>query len=242
MSHNFELPEIDEIGIETLDAISFAPRFNKYMYATIARHCSGKILEIGSGIGNISKHFVEDKQDISLTDLRDNYLHTLHKNFPEYSNSIFKLDIAHSEFDNRYASMFEKYDTVFALNVVEHIENDREAISNIKKLIKPGGKIIILVPAFQSLYNSFDKALEHYRRYTKKDLVALISSQFTVIHSQYFNVFGILGWFVSGQLLKKKTIPRNQMELYDNLILVSKALDKLVFNSIGLSVIAVGEK
>jgi len=238
----FIFPELDEIGIDTLDAISFAPNFNEYMFKTIEPYCSGNILEIGSGIGNISKHFIDKGAKISLTDIRDNYVEILKENYAEKAVAIFNADITEIDFDNKFRSHIETYDTIFALNVVEHIKDDALAIRNAKKLLKKGGHLVILVPAYQWMYNSFDTALEHYRRYTKKNLNALISKELTVVHSQYFNVFGMAGWFVSGKLMKKKTIPRNQMELYDKLILISKTLDKLVFNKVGLSVISVGKK
>lgn len=238
----FEFPDIDEIGIDTLDAISFAPGFNKYMYETIEPFCKGHILEIGAGIGNISEHFVNKGAEISLTDIRDNYVEILESNFKESAKEIFNLDIVSPDFDTKFKSHFESYDSIFALNVVEHIEDHELAIRNIKKLLRPNGHIIILVPAYQVLYNSFDKALEHFRRYTQTSLTQIIKPEFEIIHRQYFNVFGIAGWIVSGGILKKKTIPRNQMELYDKLIGLSRFLDKLVLNKIGLSVITVGKK
>lgn len=243
MSEEFEFLEIDEVGIETLESISIAKNFNRWMYKTISRHCSGKILEIGSGIGNISTHFIEEGHDITLTDIRDNYIVKIEEQFPDYSkDKIIQLDLVDDDFSNKYEDLLEQYDCLFALNVVEHIKDHETAISNAKKLLKPGGKVIILVPAFQSLYNSFDKALEHYRRYTKKSLNHLISNEFDVIHSQYFNAFGMLGWFVSGRILQKKTIPLNQMKIYDNLLIIAKTIDKIVFNKIGLSAISVGQK
>ncbi|MBT8191627.1 MAG: class I SAM-dependent methyltransferase [Saprospiraceae bacterium] len=242
MTDQFKFPEIDEVGIENLDAISFAPRFNHYMYKTISPHCKGEILEIGSGIGNISKHFIEAGSKISLSDIRDNYIGDLKENFPSISDRIYKLDLVDDDFDEKYKNHLNRYDSIFALNVVEHIKEDTLAIKNARKMLKDNGHLIILVPAFQWMYNSFDTALEHYRRYTKRSLMNLMSSHLDIIHHQYFNVFGMLGWFVSGRILRKKTIPRNQMELYDRLIFISKSLDKLVFNKIGLSVIAVGKK
>ena len=242
MSENFTFPEVDEVGIDTLDAISFAPRFNRYMYDTIQSHCSGKILEIGSGIGNISEHFVNAKADIALSDIRDNYLDELKLKYGQTVKTIIHLDLVHEDFENEYADHLTQYDSIFALNVVEHIKDDNQAILNAKKLLKKNGKLIILVPAYQALYNTFDTALEHFRRYNRKRLNTLMSAHLSVEHSQYFNVMGILGWVVSGKILKKKTIPRNQMELYDRLILVSKLLDKCVINKIGLSIISVGRK
>ena len=79
----FIFPDLDEIGIDTLDAISFAPNFNEYMFKTIEPYCSGNILEIGSGIGNISKHFIAKDATISLTDIRDNYVDILKENYAQ---------------------------------------------------------------------------------------------------------------------------------------------------------------
>jgi len=239
---HFEFPEIDEIGIETLDAISFAPRFNRYMYETIRPYCKGRILEIGSGIGNISRLFIEDGAEIYLSDIRNNYIETLKSSFQEQAAGISMIDIADHKFDSSYKALTGSFDTVFALNVVEHIKDDALAIKNAAKFLKPGGQMVILVPAFNFMYNSFDKALEHYRRYTRNSLNTLMANEMDVIHSQYFNLFGMLGWFVSGKILKKKTIPRNQMELYDRLIWISRTLDSIVMNKVGLSIISVATK
>ena len=242
MTDHFNFPEIDEVGIENLDAISFAPGFNEYMYKTILPYCEGKILEIGTGTANISKHFIQDGADIHLSDIRENYLQDLKEKYPHLSNKIHKVNLVDQDFDKKNIDHFRSYDTVFALNVIEHIKDDNLAVLNAGKMLKNGGRVVILVPAYQWMYNSFDTALEHYRRYTGKSLKDLLSPHMKVIHQQYFNVFGMLGWFISGRILKKKTIPRNQMELYDRLIFISRILDKLVINKIGLSVIAVAQK
>ncbi|MDA8693092.1 class I SAM-dependent methyltransferase [Saprospiraceae bacterium] len=242
MKEDFVFPDIDEVGIETLEAVSIAVNFNEWMYKTINAHCNGKILEIGSGIGNISKHFIENGQDITLTDIRENYVTSLKEQFPSHENKTILMDLVDLDFDTKYRQFLGTYDTVFALNVVEHIKDDQLAIINAKKLLKPNGKLIILVPAFQFLYNSFDTALEHFRRYTKKSLNKLISSELELSHSQYFNAFGMLGWFVSGRVLKKKTIPIKQMKIYDKLLFVAKTIDICLLNQIGLSVISIGTK
>ncbi len=242
MKDNFVFPDVDEVGIETLEAVSIAVNFNEWMYKTISKHCSGKILEIGSGIGNISQHFIENNQDITLTDIRDNYVDSLKEQFPTHKNNTYLMDLVDNNFEEKHATFIGTYDTVFALNVVEHIQDDKLAITNATKLLKPNGKLVIIVPAYQLLYNSFDTALEHYRRYTKTSLNELISSELELDHSQYFNAFGMLGWFVSGRVLKKKTIPIKQMKIYDKLLFIAKTIDKLSFNQIGLSVISVGIK
>lgn len=239
----FKFKEVDQEGLDILDVVAEATRFNKWMYKTIEPHCGGEILEIGSGTGNISRFFLEDSHSISLSDIRDNYCDILRKKFPALdAKKVLKMNLTDEAFDSKFKEQLGKFDTVFALNVVEHIKQDELALANIYKLLKPGGRVIILVPAFQTLYNNFDEALEHYRRYTKQTLETLIGKKFEVIGTQYFNCMGIAGWYVNGNLLKRTIIPKDQMKLYNLVIPISKVIDKLVLNKIGLSVITVGEK
>jgi 2-polyprenyl-3-methyl-5-hydroxy-6-metoxy-1,4-benzoquinol methylase len=239
---NFEYKEIDKEGWETLDAIAKADKFNRWMYETIKPYCHGSILEIGSGIGNISKYFIEDKADITLSDIRPVYCDVLRKQFPQ-AKDVIELNLTHPSFDSEYAAQIDTHDTVFALNVVEHIEDDVLAIRNCEKLLKKGGNLVILVPAYQSLYNRFDRELEHFRRYNRKKLNSIFANNgFQVKHSQYFNFMGIPGWYVSGKIQRNKTIPESQMSLYNKFVPVFRLIDRCLFNSIGLSVITVGVK
>jgi 2-polyprenyl-3-methyl-5-hydroxy-6-metoxy-1,4-benzoquinol methylase len=166
----------NDVSLDTLSVIKKAEKFNRWMYETIKPYCSGQILEIGSGIGNISQFFLRDGYQVTLSDIRNDYRENLRAHFLAFSNlkEITCLDIIHSDFKKEYQSHFSKYDTIFALNVIEHVKDDNLAISNCRNLLRSNGTLIILVPAFPSLYNSFDKGLEHYRRYTKKSLNMLI--------------------------------------------------------------------
>lgn len=241
----FEFKDVDEEGEETLSAVAEADRFNEWMYKTILPHCTGEILEIGSGIGNISEYFIADQHNITLSDIRQVYCDRLGEKFPVQAKNgrITLLDIADENFETKYADQLEKYDTVFALNVVEHIADDQLAIANCKKLLKKGGKLVILVPAFQALYNKFDLELEHYRRYTRSSLARIFTANnLNILHEQYFNSLGIPGWFVSGKLQKNKTIPKGQMKIFNYVVAVSKILDFVLMRKIGLSVICVGRK
>ena len=237
----FNFKEIDAEGHQTLDVISKADKLNRWMYDTIRPYCVGNILEIGSGIGNISQFFIAENAQITLTDIRESYCTVLKEKFD--GNQVMMLDLVDSNFDIKYAHLLGTFDTVFALNVVEHIQDDVLAMQNIKKLLKTGGKAVILVPAYQFLYNQFDVELEHFRRYTIKSLQRIFSaSDFKILKSWHFNFIGIFGWYVSGKLMKNKTIPEGQMSFYNVLVPVFKLVDKIVINKIGLSTLTVGQK
>lgn len=237
--------EQDIVGEDTLDVISSAGKFNAWMYETIKPHCKGKVLEIGSGIGNISDYFMKDGFPIMLTDIRSTYCNKLESRFKEHSSFLGAkvMDLTDEDFDQKFADQIATYDTVFALNVVEHIQNDSLAIKNCRKLLKDDGHLIILVPSYKGLYNRFDEELGHYRRYTKSTLAGLFSEHnLEVLHKQYFNFIGIFGWYVSGHLMHNESIPEGQMKIYNRLIPISRIMDNIIFNFLGLSTIVVGRK
>ncbi|MFD0990243.1 class I SAM-dependent methyltransferase [Mariniflexile jejuense] len=245
MTEKIKFEEEDLSGAITLNVISEAYKFNQWMYETIKPYCKGKILEIGSGIGNISHFFIKDGYDIFLSDIRVGYCLELEKKFKTFKNfsGTETINLTDANFDEKYKNHSQKYDTVFALNVVEHIYEDELALKNCHKLLSKNGNVIILVPSYQSLFNQFDEELGHYRRYTKTSLANVFSkSDFELIHKQYFNFIGIFGWYMSGKILKNKTIPKKQMKFYNTLVPIIKIIDKVIFNTFGLSTIIVGKK
>ncbi len=238
----FKYKNIDQEGAQILDAISSATHFNRWMYESVEPYCKGKILEVGSGVGNISSFFLDSKKEITLTDLRPVYRKTLIKKFRLSSEKVIDLDIAHPEFKTTYAHLLNSFDSVFALNVVEHIKDDVLAIENMYSLLKQGGQMLVLVPAYQGLYNDIDLALEHYRRYNSKSLSQLMSNWAPIKKSFYFNAMGIMAWWIGGKILKQKTIPESEMKIYNFFVPLFKIIDKLTGNRIGLSVVCVIEK
>lgn len=234
------IKEIDLEGEETLNAIAQADKFNNWMYSQMSPFIGGKILEIGSGIGNISSFLVKEFPEAELSDVRDQYTDKLKRQFP--NQRVHTIDLVSDDFENKYSDLQSSFDFVFALNVVEHIQNDKLALLNLSKLVKPGGRIFILVPAYQWLFNSFDVSLEHFRRYTKSSLSMICPQNCQVKDSFYFNAFGIIGWFSVGSVLRRKIIPEGNMRIYNFITPIVKVIDILVFRKIGLSVINVFQK
>ena len=235
----------DNEGFLTLSAISSATNFNKWMSDIVKKRAKGKILEIGSGIGNISQFFVANKTNIHLSEINLEYVSYLKKKYAQElgQENIFELNLVSSEFDIKYAHLFNNFDTIFALNVIEHIEDHKTALVNCKKLLKVGGIIIILVPAYQLLYNTFDTNLAHFRRYTRKKIETIfLESEISVKESFYFNFFGIFGWFLFGTIFRQKTIPENSMGIFDKLVFMTKNLDLIFSRIMGLSVVCIGNK
>jgi 2-polyprenyl-3-methyl-5-hydroxy-6-metoxy-1,4-benzoquinol methylase len=241
----FSFKDLDKEGLETLLAISKADAFNKWMYETISPYLKGSILEIGSGIGNISGYFLQHSQAITLSDLRENYIDALKNHFSDHSviSGILNIDLVHPEFSKTYKAYADSFDGLFALNVIEHIKDDAAALENAVSLLKPGGTMVILVPAYQWLYNVLDRDLHHYRRYSAKTLkLKMAEAGLLVEKTFYFNALGTAGWLVSGSLLKRRNISPQQMNLFNKIVPLARLLDLLLARSFGLSVICVGRK
>lgn len=233
----------DPSGLLILERFADAGHFNQWLFDTISPFCEGQVLEVGSGIGNITRLFLDKNFHITASDLRLEYKEVLDQQFQEHPcyGGSFLLDLEHPEIDNRYWGSF---DTVIASNVVEHVAHPETAINTCIRLLKPKGKLVILVPAYQSLYNNFDKELGHYTRYTAKTLKALLEKEtsLAVTHTRYFNAMGILGWWFNGAVLGKKLIPENQLKWYNKAVPLFRLLDRITFHRVGLSVIAAAHK
>jgi SAM-dependent methyltransferase len=236
--------EFDQVGFSTLEHLNGADRLNQWIFATIRPHVSGDVLEIGSGIGNISACCIQNGIPLSVSDCNEQYCRLLEKNFAgnPFVKNVFRIDLGDKAFKVMYADILGSFDTVFALNVVEHIGDDAVAVANCHRLLAPGGSLVILVPAHQWLYNVLDRELGHYRRYTRVSVAKLLSNDFVDIKTRYFNLAGILGWFVSGSIFRKKTLPRGPINIFNKLVPLFRLADRLTLNQLGLSVIAVGRK
>lgn len=234
----------DNTGIKTLEVIAAASSFNHWMYQTIRPFLQDNILEIGSGIGNISSFLFADFTTITLSDTDESYIQTLKNKFHSSHNlkEVLHIDAQAPKFESTYAFLKEQYDAIFLLNVLEHLEEDNTAIKNCNFLLKPGGKLLILTPAYSFLYSALDKALGHYRRYTSSGLKLLLQNNRLIIKkSFYFNALGIVAWLY-GKVLKLETIPSTEMNLYNKMVPLAKFIDRIMFHKTGLSAIIVGEK
>lgn len=234
----------DQVGFSTLLSISDIDKFNQWMFESIRPYIKGKTLEVGSGIGNISTMFVGSHLPLTVSDYNKEYFRFLQKRFASEPliEGVYRIDLTDPDFETNWSHLFGSFDTVFALNVIEHIEDDQLAVGNCHKLLAPGGHLILLMPAYQGLYNGLDKGLGHHRRYTRQTMSDLLSIRFEVVRTWHFNLAGIFGWFFFGTVLRGKTITKGQMNIYNRLVGLFRLADKMTFRLIGLSVIGVGKK
>ncbi|PKL91389.1 MAG: hypothetical protein CVV21_09250 [Candidatus Goldiibacteriota bacterium HGW-Goldbacteria-1] len=226
---------------DSLNKISNLQNYNSWIYENIKKGISGRVLEIGCGIGNITDFILKDSQEVCASDIDDSYLKYACKKYKGNKKvKVTKIDIIKP--GNKIAK--GKYDTAVMLNVLEHIKDEKKAVVNVKNALVKNGKFVILVPAMKSIYGEMDKALGHYKRYNKTELKELLEKNgFKILDIFYLNFAGIIGWYFSGRILKKSCIPDNQAKFFDRYILsFTKPCERLIKPPAGQSIVAIAQK
>ena len=211
-------------GAKTLHALSAAPRFNRWMADTIRPYVGQRVLEIGSGIGNLSRALLPGRKRYLATDLSSEYLGRLSSRFTHRLNlEAHRCDLTDP---SDFAPFANSMDTVICLNVLEHIKDDYLGLSNIYSALDHGGRALVLVPEGQSVFGTIDVALGHFRRYSEAELQKKMESVgFEVERILRFNRVSRLPWYVSGRILKRTSLDWNQMQIYDRFVWLWRRID-----------------
>jgi len=241
-------PELSGIllqtSVTTLPCIREDNKLNQWFFETAKRYVTSPVLEIGSGEGNISGLFVRHGIHLYLSDPEDGHRQALKEKFHEEPNviSVLKLDLWHPEFETRYAKMLGQFSSVFALNITDHQCLDKRTIANAKLLLKKRGRMILLLPANTALFNGLGQGLQQWIGTNQEVIRKLLSKDFEILKTFFFNIVGISGWWLSGPELNKKESAAEQISEYEELVPIFRIADPSIFKQFGLSVMVVVRK
>lgn len=228
---------------ETLSVLRGSPRYNAWLYSHIEPHLSGRVLDIGSGLGDIARQFAHPLvEEVIFSDRAEEMIRALEtRPVPLKKYRIIPLDISSPQIHR--TSLAGSVDTVTCINVLEHIEDDVVALKNMNSLLRVRGKVVVFVPALPALYGTLDTYVEHYRRYTKKSLRTVLErAGFAVKEAYYINMFGILTWFLAGRILKQKRFHRHACRILDRTVPLLRTMERFGPPPLGQSLIMVSEK
>jgi glycosyltransferase involved in cell wall biosynthesis len=230
----------DHGGFYVLSAVARAQKYNRWLLAQVRPYLGKRLLEAGSGIGNLSCQLLE-RDRLVLVDNDEIYVPLLVRRFGYRDN----VRVEHADLTDASAYKLwreEALDTIFCSNVLEHLEPDQEVLSQFHETLVPGGHCVIIVPSAPWLYTPIDRELGHFRRYTRDELAEKMSrAGFEVVHHRQFSRLGSIGWAVSGHLLRRRHLSPRQMIWYDRLLPLAKLLD-YVLPVPGMSLLMVGRK
>lgn len=227
-------------------SLSGYSNYRKYQLSLIKNYIGKNILEVGSGdrgftnllvntISNIERVISIEPSETLFKIYENNYL------FPDFVDfqctDLFDLNVKETG----------SFDTIIFVHVLEHIENDREALNKSYELLKKDGYVLIEVPALQFLYSPNDEVLGHYRRYNKKVMKSIIDrNKFKIEAMWYQDIFGVMGslYFFKIKKIKLKSetgigLVKNQGKIYDRyLVPIQSIFEKFIRLPLGLSLTA----
>lgn len=209
---------IQEEGYLSTELPSFdnAPNYYAAILKCFAPYLCGHVVEVGAGIGTFSQSLLSFPQITTLTlvEPAKNLFPILSKKLSRNS----KVRFVNGNLQSVASSL--SCDSVVLINVLEHVENDEELLRAIYQVLKPGGAVLLFVPALVCLYGSLDEAFGHIRRYRKGELGSLLTKVgFRVRCLRYFNLPGIVSWFIFGKIFKRTTLSPWSVWLYDRLVM-----------------------
>ncbi|MEL6555617.1 MAG: methyltransferase [Cyanobacteria bacterium J06621_11] len=216
-----------------LNQLQSATHYNQWTFSHIQPHLQGHTLEVGCGSGTFTTLIAPHCTQLLAVDLNPTYTQQTKARLKSYKHvKVITTDATTMECS-------ASFDTIVMLDVLEHIENDIDILKKLKQYLTPNGKIILKVPAIETLYNSLDKAVGHHRRYTCQTLAETLSqASYSNFTFRYFNFVGIFGWWLNG-VMDRSNPPSNQVGLFDRCVPIFRAAEAQLGCPIGLSLFAI---
>ena len=251
----------DAVG-HSLAVLASVEHYNRWIFNQFNRLIGQEVLEVGAGIGNITQ-FLLDRRRVVCLEPSVPFADYLRQRLAEgwHGDVVCRhaesADPGHGDKQRRHATVqvldrtiqdcpaedfpAGQFDTVLCLNVLEHIGDDVDALVRMRRMLKPGGRAIVLVPALPCIYGPIDQAMGHLRRYTLGSLKqAFDRAGLVVERGRYMNLAGVLGWWWYNRVLRKRRISGGAARLFNRMVPLLSILDRFNPLPIGQSVFLIG--
>jgi len=224
-------------GLEDAGAAEDRRRYRAYQLELIAPHCGRSVLEVGAGLGDFAAQF-EELDRLVVTDVDPGAVAGMAQRFadrPEVEARRLDLD------DPATLEIGPKVSAVVAINVLEHIEEDADALRRLSGLVEPGGRVVMFVPGYQQLYREFDRKVGHVRRYTPATLTsAFVRAGLEPVDVRPVNLLGGVAWWATVRRGGVGTPNPRLVRAYDRwLVPTTRLVERRVRPPFGQSVLGV---
>lgn len=222
-----------------LELFQHANNWKRYFAGVIRPFIKGNVLEAGAGIGSTTL-LLNDGSPTSWLLLEPDDV--MSENLVNQCRTV-QLPANCQVKKGTTENLSGSFDTIIYIDVLEHIENDRAELMRASALLKPGGHLVVLSPAFQHLFSPFDKAIGHFRRYTRSALKKISPQELKPVSIRYYDSTGYFASVMNKLLLRQRYPSLRQVKFWDKwLVPVSRISDKVFFHSFGKSIIAIWRK
>ncbi len=222
------------IQSEVLEGLATAVNHRRWFVELALPYLGDDPIEIGSGLGDYALEWAPHFPRFTATEADPDRLVQLKERLAEHPSIEVRQMLLPSTEQGTYSA-------VVSYNVLEHIEDHVSALRSMAGLVRPGGAVVLIVPAFEFAMSQVDIATGHVRRYTKKTMrAALTEAGLTVEKLHYANALGLIGYYMATSVFKLAPKEGPMVKVYDTTVLpVTKAFEKIVRPPFGQSVFAV---
>ncbi len=221
------------VGTE-LELFAQAVNWKSYLRRLIVPHFGPEVLEVGAGIGGTTRVLYDGAVTRWVCHEPDPALATTLRAGP--------LPAACEVVVGTLANLPEgaAFDTILYIDVLEHIEDDRAELERAARRLKPGGRLVVLSPSHQFLYTPFDRAIGHYRRYSRATLRAAAPAGLAEVRLSYLDAAGLLLSLGNRVVLRSAMPTASQIAFWDGCVVpISRFLDPLFAHRVGKSILGV---
>lgn len=229
-----EIAGDQQVQSEVLEGLATAVNHRRWFVELAVPYLGDDPIEIGSGLGDYALEWAERMPRFTATEADPERLVRLKDRMREHPTVAVREILLPTEENGNYSA-------AVSYNVLEHIEDHVGALRSMASLVRPGGAIILIVPAFMFAMSPVDIATGHVRRYTKKTMrAALTEAGLSIEKIHYANALGLIGYYIATSIFKLAPKEGAMVKVYDKLVLpVTKAAEKLLHPPFGQSVFAV---
>ena len=224
-----------------LEALATLHRYQRWIVETFRPYLSGRAIEFGAGIGNISALIRPLVATLDLVEPSANLAAPLRRRFGDDDN----IAIFAEPLETRLPQIADAtYDSVVLVNVLEHIEDDVAALDGFFRILKPGGHLLLFVPALKFLFSGLDALVGHFRRYQRPELNGRTTDAgFDIIRSKYFDVIGVFPWWLLNTKMGATGFNPLLVGIYDAVFApLSRGLESLVPVPFGKNILLIARR
>ena len=235
------MPEGPYIGSE-LEIFQHAVNWKRYYSEMIRPFLGAEVLEVGAGIGATTEVLLTPEQTRWVCLEPDSSL--VGEIVKKVSNGSLPPICEPRVGDISCLATGELFDSVIYIDVLEHIEDDKAEITAAARHLKSGGHLIVLSPAHQFLYTPFDKAIGHFRRYSRSSLSTVVApTGLEPVRAFYLDSVGTAASFANKMFLHSPMPSQKQIIFWDRVLVpLSRVSDKATFGKLGKSIVGVWRK
>ncbi len=227
-----------------LSLFQHARRWKAYWSSKVIPFLGKEVMEVGAGIGGTTHVLLAQAPDVQrwvCLEPDGNLAAEIPTNLPPEWLASGRVVVAVQTLAH-YAPA-ETFDSLSYIDVIEHIEDDAAELQRAADRLRPGGHLLVLVPAHNYLYSPFDKAIGHYRRYNKKMMRQALPKNLRIVRLDYLDSVGLCTSLANKLLLRQAYPTPKQIAFWDSLLVpISTILDPLTGFSVGKSLLLVAQK